>query len=109
MLPKYQDPLHLLFEYLAKHAPYRDMVIVHDDDLEQILGVINLTMGKDHMSLSIIFISFCYNPWNISSHVVMDYLERLKPAIGVKSEDFLPTDDQGPRIDMEHLRVAMFS
>ncbi|KAH8998264.1 hypothetical protein EDB86DRAFT_825160 [Lactarius hatsudake] len=35
---KYRDPLHVLLEYIAKQAPDCDMALVHDDDLERILG-----------------------------------------------------------------------
>ncbi|KAH8998269.1 hypothetical protein EDB86DRAFT_2912058 [Lactarius hatsudake] len=77
---EYRDPLHVLLEYIAKRAPHNcDLALVHDDDLDQILR------AGDRTSLE-----------TLQPDVVMDYLERLKPEIGVLS-DPLPTDDQSPR------------
>lgn len=86
--------MDLLLEYLAKHAPHCDMVLVHDDDLKRILGA----TATNQISLE-----------TFEPAAVMDYLEKLKPEIGVMSEDYLPTRYQRPRIAAEQLRVAMFS
>ncbi|KAH9070983.1 hypothetical protein EDB83DRAFT_2673770 [Lactarius deliciosus] len=87
---EYQDPLHVLLDYIAKRAPNCDMALVHDDDLERILGVGDsacLELSKPDM--------------------VMDYLERSKLEI-VESRP-LPTDDQSPGTDTERMTVAMLS
>ncbi|KAI9450278.1 hypothetical protein BJY52DRAFT_1215556, partial [Lactarius psammicola] len=88
---EYRDPLHVLLDYIAQQAPHCDMALVHDDDLERILGV------SDRTSLE-----------TLQPDVMMDYLERLRPDIGVMS-DFLPVNDQSPRADTEHMTVAMLS
>ncbi|KAH9070966.1 hypothetical protein EDB83DRAFT_2365601 [Lactarius deliciosus] len=44
-----KDPLHLLLEYLANRAPPCDMVLVHDDDLERILGADDGTVSKGNV------------------------------------------------------------
>ncbi|KAI9445981.1 hypothetical protein H4582DRAFT_2124596 [Lactarius indigo] len=56
---EYQDPLHVLLEYIAKCAPYCEMALVHDDDLERIIG------AGDGVSLEF-----------SKPDVVMDYIER---------------------------------
>ncbi|KAH9038296.1 hypothetical protein EDB84DRAFT_1479590 [Lactarius hengduanensis] len=67
-----------LFDFLR--APHNcDLALVHDDDLDRIL------QAGDKTSLE-----------TLQPDAVVDYLERLKPEIGVLS-DPLPTDDQSPR------------
>ncbi|KAI9446094.1 hypothetical protein H4582DRAFT_1903365 [Lactarius indigo] len=67
------------------------MVVVHDDDLERILGV------GDGSS-----------PETLQSDVMMNHLERSQLEIGVMS-DPLPSNDQSPRTATEHVRVAVLS
>lgn len=75
---KYRDPLHILLEYIAKvsalhvmfrfvtvlipprvqRAPACDMAVVHDDDLERILGVGDRTVSEDRES-ALLLISSC--------------------------------------------------
>ncbi|KAH9006691.1 hypothetical protein EDB83DRAFT_726411 [Lactarius deliciosus] len=62
----YQDPLHILLEYIAERAPHCDLVIVHDNDLERLLG------ARDFSSLE-----------SFQPAEVMDYLRRSKPSIGL--------------------------
>ncbi|KAH9038288.1 hypothetical protein EDB84DRAFT_1437254 [Lactarius hengduanensis] len=90
---EYQDPLDVLLEYIAKRAPHCEMALVHDDDLERILGV------GDRASLEI------FKP-----DVVMDYLERSKPEIESTSHPS-PANDTIPipRTDTGHVTVAMLS
>ncbi|KAH9066182.1 hypothetical protein EDB87DRAFT_1678933 [Lactarius vividus] len=63
---KYQDPLHVLLKYIAGRAPHCDLVLVHDDDLERIVGDSHRT--------------FLETP-----DVLMDYLERSQLEITVTS------------------------
>jgi hypothetical protein len=53
--------------------PDCDMVLVHDDDLEQILGV------DDGTSLE-----------TLQPDVVMNHLERSQPEIGIMSGEYSP-------------------
>lgn len=88
---EYQDPLHILLEYIAKCAPHDcDMVLVHDEDLEQILRV------GDGRSLPV---------ENLQSDEMMDFFERSKPEIGVTSASF-PANDQSPRVAMLSSRLT---
>ncbi|KAH9170393.1 hypothetical protein EDB89DRAFT_1301200 [Lactarius sanguifluus] len=87
---KYRDPLHVLLEYIAKQAPDCDMALVHDDDLERILGASDRPLET------------------LKPDVMMDYLKRSKPEIGVMSNSFL-ANDQSPRTDTGHMTVAMLS
>ncbi|KAH9066175.1 hypothetical protein EDB87DRAFT_1732214 [Lactarius vividus] len=97
---EYQDPLHVLLEYIAERAPHNcDLALVHDDDLDRILR------AGDRTSLE-----------NLQPDAMIDYLERSKPEIEVLSgehpqvslcSDFhgksartkepLSADDQSPR------------
>ncbi|KAH9066169.1 hypothetical protein EDB87DRAFT_1589299, partial [Lactarius vividus] len=88
---KYQDPMHVLLEYIAKQVPDCDMALVHDDDLERVLR------AGDRTSLE-----------TLNPNVMMGYLERWKPEIGVMSDPFL-ANDQSPRTDTGHTNVAMLS
>ncbi|KAH8998274.1 hypothetical protein EDB86DRAFT_3076119 [Lactarius hatsudake] len=92
---EYRDPLHVLLEYIAKSAPHCDMALVHDDDLERILGV------GDKASLEI------FQPGEVNQ--VMDYLERSRPEIESTSHSSLANDTIPPRTDMGHVTVAMLS
>ncbi|KAH9038301.1 hypothetical protein EDB84DRAFT_1479610 [Lactarius hengduanensis] len=76
---------------VTKQAPDCDMALVHDDDLDRILG------AGDRASLE-----------TLKPDVMMDYLERSKPEIGVMSDSFL-AHDQSPRTDTGHMTVAMLS
>ncbi|KAH8984040.1 hypothetical protein EDB92DRAFT_1951101 [Lactarius akahatsu] len=95
MRSEYRDPLHVLLEYIAKNAPHCDMALVHDDDLERILGV------GDKASLEI------FQPGEVNQ--VMDYLERSRPEIESTSHSSLANDTIPPRTDMGHVTVAMLS
>jgi len=67
---EYRDPLHLLLEYIAKRAPpHCDMVLVHDDDLTRLSGIV------DGSSLEAL------NP-----DTVMRMLQRSEPQIKVISD-----------------------
>ncbi|KAH9179803.1 hypothetical protein EDB89DRAFT_517062 [Lactarius sanguifluus] len=44
---EYRDPLLVLLDCVAQRAPQCDMALVHDDDLEQILGVSDRTVSED--------------------------------------------------------------
>jgi len=67
---EYRDPLHLLLEYIAKRAPpHCDMVLVHDDDLTRLSGIL------DGSSLEAL------NP-----DTVMRMLQRSEPQIKVISD-----------------------
>ncbi|KAI9448133.1 hypothetical protein H4582DRAFT_65681 [Lactarius indigo] len=44
---EYRDPLLVLLDYIAQRAPHCDMALVHDDDLERILGVGDRTVSED--------------------------------------------------------------
>ncbi|KAH9163728.1 hypothetical protein EDB89DRAFT_482398 [Lactarius sanguifluus] len=46
---EYQDPLHVLLKHIANHAPDCDMALVHDDDLERIMGVGDSTVIPGHL------------------------------------------------------------
>ncbi|KAH9045506.1 Pkinase-domain-containing protein [Lactarius pseudohatsudake] len=83
----------LILTWTAQRAPQYDMALVHDDDLEQILGV------GDRTSLEIL---------QPEGNWIMDYLERSMPEIRVMSNS-LPSNDQSPRTDTEHMTVAMLS
>ncbi|KAI0288769.1 hypothetical protein BC826DRAFT_1107508 [Russula brevipes] len=48
---KYQDPLHVLSEYIAEQAPDCDMALVHDDDLGCIDVAVNLLLTVTLSSL----------------------------------------------------------
>ncbi|KAH9032022.1 hypothetical protein EDB85DRAFT_1890866 [Lactarius pseudohatsudake] len=71
---EYRDPLHILLEYIAKQAPPNcDMVLVHDDDLTRLSGII------DGSSLEAL------NP-----DAVMRLLQRSEPPIKVISGEHPP-------------------
>ncbi|KAH9021557.1 hypothetical protein EDB85DRAFT_414263 [Lactarius pseudohatsudake] len=76
-----------------QRAPHCDMALVHDDDLERILGV------GDRTSLENL---------QPDGDSIMDHLERSMPEIGFMS-DTLPSNDQSPRTDTEPMTVAMLS
>ncbi|KAH9021279.1 hypothetical protein EDB83DRAFT_2431738 [Lactarius deliciosus] len=102
MRSKYRDPLHILLDYIAKRAPGCDMAVVHDDDLERILGV------GDGSSLETLMET-------LQPDVVTDHLERSQLMVQKKKRkkkkrsqlkiDSLPRG-QSPT---EHVRVAMLS
>jgi hypothetical protein len=60
---KYQDPLHVILDYIIKQAPLCDIAVVHDDDLKRILEAGD-SASPETLQLD-----------------MMDYLERLKPEI----------------------------
>lgn len=66
----YPDPLQFLSEYVAKHSPRCDMVLVHDDYWERILGIGNRTLNQPSLEM--------FQPAR-----VMKFLKNLKPEIGV--------------------------
>jgi len=43
-VPEYWDPLHTLLQYTAEEAPNCDMVLVHDDDLARLHGILDSTV-----------------------------------------------------------------
>ncbi|KAI0272702.1 hypothetical protein BC834DRAFT_360256 [Gloeopeniophorella convolvens] len=45
-IPPYQEPLHVLMEYIAEHAFGCDMVLVHDDDLDLVLRQCEIFLGR---------------------------------------------------------------
>ncbi|KAN0126265.1 C2 domain containing protein [Lactarius tabidus] len=82
-LPEYQDPLHILLEYIAEEAPLDcDMLLVHDDDLVQLEGI------------------FDSAPLAALRHLVLSYLRNIEPILHVARID-LPSACNKASVDAE--------
>ncbi|KAN0127578.1 hypothetical protein V8E53_014605 [Lactarius tabidus] len=87
-LPEYQDPLHLLLEYIAETAPPDcDMVLVHDDDLARLDGRICDSIPLD----------------SLQSGVMSSHMRGLKPTTHFARIDL------SPGMDAESTCVATLS